>query len=79
VLEVKKAEHNHAPSLDPRTHHAYRKRTQEQKDKIQADTRAGVAPKTILNSIHHDDPDTYMWLVISGMSVRHPGLSFTRS
>lgn len=59
-LEVKDSEHNHPPSLNPSAHNVYRKRTQSQKETIQAMSQAGIAPKQILTAIRHEDPDTFI-------------------
>jgi hypothetical protein len=46
-LEVKESEHNHPPSLNPSAHNVYHRRTQTQKETIQAMSQAGIAPKQI--------------------------------
>jgi hypothetical protein len=48
---------NHARSLNPSAHNVYGKRTQAQKDTIQAMTHAGVRPMQIMAAIQKEDTD----------------------
>ncbi|KAF2187474.1 hypothetical protein K469DRAFT_517270, partial [Zopfia rhizophila CBS 207.26] len=57
-LEIKNGYHNHLPSLNPSTHHVYRKRTEVQKQSIETLSKAGNAPKRILTVIRQEDPYT---------------------
>jgi hypothetical protein len=65
-LEVRDKNHNHGRSLNPSTHNVYRKRTQTQKDTIQAMTYAGVRPMQIVAAIQKEDPDT----LVSATDIR---------
>jgi hypothetical protein len=59
-LEVKNHHHNHGPSLNPRAHNVYRRRTEGQKHTIQSMSQAGVAPKQILTAIRQKDCNTFI-------------------
>jgi hypothetical protein len=65
-LEVREKHHNHAPSLNPTAHNVYRRRTQAQKDTIEAMTHAGVRPMQIMAAIQKEDPDT----LVSATDIR---------
>src|ERR1043166_1730803 len=60
MLQVKNDQHNHGPSLDPSAHHVYRRRTPAQKETIKSLSQAGIAPKQIMTTIRHSDPDTFI-------------------
>jgi hypothetical protein len=60
MLQVTNDQHSHPPSLDPRTHHVYRKRTPAQKAIIKSQSKAGIEPKRIMTTIRQEDPQTFI-------------------
>ena len=71
MLKVTNNQHSHGPSLDPRTHHVYRRRTPAQKDTIKSQSQAGVEPKRILTALTQEDPQTF----ISAQDIRNERMS----
>jgi hypothetical protein len=65
-LEVRDGHHNHPRSLNPSAHNVYRKRTQAQKDTIEAMTHAGARPMQIMAALQKEDPDT----LVSATDIR---------
>jgi hypothetical protein len=67
MIQVTNNQHSHGPSLNPRTHHVYRRRTPAQKETIKSLSKAGDAPKQILTAIRQADPET----LISSQDIRN--------
>lgn len=57
-LEVYRPYHNHPSSEDARQHSQYRQPTNQQQERIESLTKAGVAPRFILNELLEADHDT---------------------
>jgi hypothetical protein len=64
-LKVLNKHHSHSPSLDPRTHHVYRRRTPAQKETIRSQSH--ITPKDIMTTLKQDDPET----LISNQDIRN--------